>query len=219
MLISLFMEPKADVILKYFGNLSDAQQEQIRVMLKLYPEWNEKINVISRKDIDNLEINHILHSMAIGKFINFTPGTTVLDFGTGGGFPGLPLAVLFPDVNFHLMDRTGKKVRVAQEIAEAAGIRNVTFEHGDVAECRQHFDFVVSRAVMSQEDLIKICRKNIKKEQKNALPNGLITLKGGDLQNELRRLLPQSEVVDVSNYFNEDFFKEKHIVYTSIQPK
>lgn len=194
--------------------MSDLQKEQLETMMRLYPEWNAKINVISRKDIENLEINHILHSLAIAKFIRFTPGSRILDLGTGGGFPGMPLAVLFPDVSFHLVDRTGKKLKVAQEIAEACGLKNVTFQHGDVAECKDKFDFVVSRAVMPQADLLKICRKNILPENKNALPNGLIALKGGDLQEELRPIKNKSEVVEINNYFDEDFFKGKKIVYT-----
>jgi len=205
-----------DYITKYFPDLSERQLEQFETMSRLYPEWNAKINVISRKDIDNLEINHILHSLAIAKFLKFSPGSRILDFGTGGGFPGIPLAVMFPDVSFHLVDRTGKKLRVASEIATACGLRNVTFMHGDVAECKDKFDFVVSRAVMPQADLLKICRKNISSEQRNALPNGLITLKGGELGSELKAIGRNSEVVDVNNYFNEEFFKEKRVVYTSL---
>lgn len=165
-------------ISRHFPNLSPTQLDQFEAMMRLYPDWNAKINVISRKDIDNLEINHLLHSLAIAKFIRFTPGSRVLDFGTGGGLPGLPLAVMMPDVHFHLMDRTGKKITVAREIAKSCGLNNVTFAHGDVAECKEKFDFVVSRAVMPQPDLLKICSKNISDEQRNALPNGLITLKG-----------------------------------------
>lgn len=205
-----------DYITKYFPDLSERQREQFETMSRLYPEWNAKINVISRKDIDNLEINHILHSLAIAKFLKFSPGSRILDFGTGGGFPGIPLAVMFPDVSFHLVDRTGKKLRVASEIATACGLSNVTFMHGDVAECKDKFDFVVSRAVMPQADLLKICRKNISSEQRNALPNGLITLKGGELRAELKAIGRNSEVVDVNNYFDEEFFKEKRVVYTSL---
>lgn len=205
-----------EYITKYFPELSERQREQFAVMMRLYPEWNAKINVISRKDIDNLEINHILHSLAIAKFIRFTPDSRVMDFGCGGGFPGIPLSVMFPDVHFHLIDRTGKKVRVAQEVAAACGLTNVTFQHGDVAECKEKFDFVVSRAVMPQADLLKVCHKNFSTEEKNALPNGLITLKGGELGNELKTLKSKSEVVGVNNYFDEEFFKEKKIVYTAV---
>ncbi|MDE5882835.1 MAG: 16S rRNA (guanine(527)-N(7))-methyltransferase RsmG, partial [Muribaculaceae bacterium] len=203
-----------DYILKYFPNLTELQREQLNKMTELYPEWNEKINVISRKDIDNVEINHLLHSLAIAKFINFTPGSRVMDFGSGGGLPGLPLAVLFPEVHFHLIDRIGKKIKVAKEIADAVGLKNVTFQHGDSGECHETFDFVVSRAVMPQADLVKLSRKNISSKQHNALPNGVIALKGGDLEAEIRPLKSRTEVVDIANYFEEPFFSTKKIVYT-----
>ena len=205
-----------ETILKYFPNLSDTQKEQFSKMLELYPEWNEKINVISRKDIENLETNHILHSLAIAKFIDFKPGSTVMDFGSGGGLPGLPLAVVFPDVHFHLIDRIGKKIRVATEIANAIGLKNVSFQHGDSGECHDKFDFVVSRAVMPQDELVKLAKKNVSAAQRNALPNGIITLKGGDLNAELRSLKANTEEVEIKNYFDEPFFATKKIVYTSV---
>lgn len=203
-------------IKKYFPSLTPRQIEQFETMMRLYPEWNAKINVISRKDIDNLEVNHILHSLAIAKFLKFTPGSKVLDFGTGGGFPGIPLAVVFPEVSFHLVDRTGKKIKVASEIAAAIGLDNVTFHHGDVSECKDKFDFIVSRAVMSQQDLVKAGRKNISDRQKNAVPNGLITLKGGNLDADLGNLRQQSEIIGIDNWFDEEVFKTKSLVYTPI---
>lgn len=205
-----------DHILKYFPNLSEQQRAQLEKMTVLYPEWNEKINVISRKDIGNLEVNHLLHSLAIAKFINFKPGSRILDFGSGGGLPGLPLAVLFPEVHFHLIDRVGKKITVAREIADAIGLKNVSFQHGDSGECHEKFDFVVSRAVMPQPDLVKLSRKNISAIQRNGIPNGVIALKGGELQEELKPLKSKTEVVEIDNYFSEPFFSTKKIVYTIV---
>lgn len=207
----------AEIIEKYFPGLTDLQRTQFDTMMRLYPDWNGKINVISRKDIDNLEVNHLLHSLAVAKFINFASGSRVLDFGTGGGLPGLPLAVMNPDTEFLLVDRTGKKLKVAEDIARQCGLTNVRFFHGDVAEVKEKFDFVVSRAVMPQQDLLRICRKNIAKDgQKNAVPNGLITLKGGDVHAELGPLEKITEQVELSGYFDEPFFKTKKLLYTPI---
>lgn len=203
-----------ETVNKYFPNLSSRQIDQISTMMRLYPEWNEKINVISRRDIDNLEVNHILHSLAIAKFIDFKPGTRLMDFGAGGGFPSLPLAVLFPEVHFHLVDRVGKKLKVAAAVAEAAGLKNVTFQHGDSGECHKKFDFVISRAVMPQNDLVRLSTKNISDIQRNALPNGVIALKGGDLSAEIKPIAQRTEVTDIKNYFDEPFFDTKKIVYT-----
>lgn len=203
-------------ILKYFPELTHKQREQFETMTRAYREWNDKINVVSRKDIDNLETNHILHSLAIAKFIKFQPGSTVIDLGTGGGFPAIPLAVLFPDTHFVLIDRTQKKLKVAEAVAKECGIENVSFFHGDFAEYKEKADFVVSRAVMPQPDLIKLVVKNISREQNNALPNGLITLKGGNLDGELKGIKKPMETVEIRDYFDEPFFETKKIIYTQI---
>ena len=203
----------ADIILKYFPQLTEEQQRQFDALDALYREWNAKINVISRKDIDNLYEHHILHSLAIAKVINFRPGTEILDFGTGGGFPGIPLAILFPECKFKLIDGTGKRIRVAQEVAKAIGLKNCQPEHLRGEDEKGKYDFVVSRAVMPLPDLVKIVRKNIAKTQQNALPNGVICLKGGDLQAELRPFYKIVETTDISTFFKEEWFKEKHVIY------
>lgn len=201
---------------KYFPDLSDRQKQQFDTLASVCREWNDKINVISRKDIDNIEVNHILHSLAIGRFLRFEPGSVVIDLGTGGGFPGIPLAILFPEVKFHLVDRVGKKLKVAEAVAEACVLQNVSFQHGDFGECKLPADFVVSRAVMPQPDLVKLVRKNISKESRNAVPNGLISLKGGELEGELKSVRNATEVVGIDTYFDEPFFSTKKIVYTTI---
>ena len=200
-------------ILKYFPELSEEQRNQMAQLETLYPEWNAKINVISRKDIDNLEVNHILHSLGIVKFVKFTPGTRVMDLGTGGGFPAIPLAVYYPEVTFHLVDRIGKKLKVAQDIAERIGLTNVTFQHGDVKEVKGKFDFVVSRAVMDLGDMVPLVKRFIGSEDRNAVPNGLICLKGGDLTGEVQPFKNQVLIDELSSYFKEDFFKTKKILY------
>lgn len=205
-----------EVILKYFPELTETQKSQFEKLMILYPEWNEKINVISRKDIQNLEVNHILHSLAIAKFLKFANGSRVLDFGTGGGFPGIPLAIMFPNIHFHLIDRIAKKLKVASSIADEIGLKNTSFQHGDIMECRERFDFVVSRAVMTLPDLVNLSKKNIAKEQKNGLPNGLITLKGGDLNSEIKPYTSKCMIEDIGQYFNESFFETKKIVYLPI---
>ena len=200
-------------ILKYFPELSETQRLQMEQLETLYPEWNAKINVISRKDIDNLEINHILHSLALVKFVQFTPGTRVMDLGTGGGFPAIPLAIYYPEVTFHLVDRIGKKLRVSSDIAERIGLTNVTFQHGDVKEVKGKFDFVVSRAVMDLGDMVPLVKRLIDSEDRNAVPNGLLCLKGGDLTAEVQKFKNQVLIDDLSHYFKEDFFKTKKILY------
>lgn len=204
------------IITKYFPNLTEHQHQQFVELLKMYPYWNDKINVISRKDICNLEINHILHSLSIAKFISFTDGTSVLDFGTGGGLPALPLAVLFPHVQFHLVDRVGKKLRVAQDIAQNAGINNISIQHGDIKEVKGKYDFVVSRAVMELSQMVPLLQRLIANKSNNAMPNGLITLKGGDLTSEIAPYSAKVIVDELNNYFEEDFFKTKKIVYLPI---
>lgn len=205
-----------ETITRYFPALTTEQKEQFAALYDLYFDWNSKINVISRKDIENLYLHHVLHSLAIAKYITFKPGTTIMDMGCGGGFPGIPLAIMFPDVQFHLVDSIGKKVRVAGEIANAIGLKNVRTSHSRAEEIKEKYSFVVSRAVMQLPDLVKICRKNISKEQKNALPNGIICLKGGDITHELLPFKNVSETIDISNYYSEEFFKDKKIVYVQI---
>ena len=200
-------------ILKYFPELTDTQRTQMSQLEVLYPEWNAKINVISRKDIGNLEINHILHSLGLVKFVKFMPGTRVMDLGPGGGLPGIPLAIYYPQVTFHLVDRIGKKLKVAQDIAERIGLTNVTFQHGDVKEVKGKFDFVVSRAVMDLGDLVPLVKRFIDSEDRNAVPNGLICLKGGDLKGEVQKFKNKVLIDELSSYFKEEFFKTKKVLY------
>ena len=204
-------------ILKYFTALTEEQQRQLEMLDALYREWNAKINVISRKDIDNLYEHHVLHSMAIAKIANFRPGTKILDFGTGGGFPGVPLAILFPECQFKLIDGTGKKIRVAQEVCNAIGLKNCQPTHLRGEEEKGKYDFIVSRAVMPLPDLVKIVRKNIAKTQHNALPNGILCLKGGNLQGEIQPFYKIAQTTDISNFFAEPWFKEqKYVIYLPI---
>lgn len=202
-----------DKILKYFPELTETQKEQFAALDELYHEWNAKINVISRKDIDNLYEHHVLHSISIAKALKFRPGTKVLDFGCGGGFPGVPLAIIFPETQFRLIDGTGKKVRVAHEISQAIGLKNVDACHIRGEEERGQYDFVVSRAVMPLPDLVKIVRKNISRNHSNSIANGIICLKGGNLDEELKPFRNVVEKTELSVFFNEEWFKEKYLIY------
>ena len=199
------------IISDYF-RLSDRQAEQFAQLDTLYRDWNSKINVISRKDIDNLYEHHVLHSLAIAKLVPFQPDTTIMDVGTGGGFPGIPLAILFPECRFLLIDSIGKKIKVASEVAKALGLTNVICKQERVEEEKQKFDFVVSRAVMPLPDLVKLVRKNISKKHRNAVPNGLVVLKGGDLKEELRPF-KEAEVTPCSLYFKGEWFETKQVIY------
>lgn len=198
-------------ILKYFTYLTDKQKQQFAALFDLYKDWNEKINVISRKDIDNLYLHHVLHSLAIAKAVSFRPGTRILDFGTGGGFPGIPLAILFPETQFKMIDGTGKKIRVVNEVATAIGLENVEAVHLRGEEEKGKYDFVVSRAVMPLPDLMKIVKKNVGKEQRNSLPNGVICLKGGNVEGEMRPFKKIAEATEITNWFDEDWFKENSL--------
>lgn len=205
-----------DIILKYFPNLTEEQVKKFRMLDGLYHEWNAKINVISRKDIDNLYEHHVLHSLSIAELIRFKPGTKVMDLGTGGGFPGIPLAILFPEASFHLVDSIGKKIKVCQEIVNALKLQNVTTQWCRAEEIKDKYHFVVSRAVMPLSDLVKIIRKNISKEQINGLPNGIICLKGGELEHETLPLKNQTQIYPLTDYFDEPFFETKKVVYTQL---
>ncbi len=205
-----------DIILKYFPDITEEQKKQFAALYDLYTEWNAKINVISRKDIENLYEHHVLHSLGIARVIQFRTESRIMDLGTGGGFPGIPLAILFPEVHFHLVDSIGKKVRVATEVATAIGLKNVTFRHARAEEEKQTFDFVVSRAVMPLADLIKIIKKNISVKQQNALPNGLICLKGGELEHEAMPFKHKTVMHNLSDEFEEEFFKTKKVVYVTV---
>lgn len=204
-----------ELILKYFPDLTEEQKRQFAALYDLYTDWNSKINVISRKDIGNLYEHHVLHSLGIAKVIRFSPGTKIMDLGTGGGFPGIPLAILFPEVQFHLVDSIGKKVRVATEVAGSIGLKNVTTRHARAEEEKQLFDFVVSRAVMPLTDLLKIIRKNISPKQQNALPNGLICLKGGELERETMPVKNKTTMWNLKEFFGEEFFETKKVVYVA----
>lgn len=203
-------------ILKYFPGLTDTQRERFAALGDLYSDWNSKINVISRKDIDNLYTHHVLHSLAIAKFLTPAEGSRILDMGTGGGFPGIPLAIMWPDCKFHLIDRIGKKLKVAEAVADSIGLDNVTFQHGDIGECRDKFDFVVSRAVMTLDQLVPLVTKNIGHADRSKLPDGLICLKGGDLQAEIGNTRRPVLEIPVSDWFDEEYFSTKKLLYVRL---
>ncbi|MDR2389215.1 MAG: 16S rRNA (guanine(527)-N(7))-methyltransferase RsmG [Tannerellaceae bacterium] len=200
-------------LLDCFPELTPGQQQQIEALYPLYAEWNAKINVISRKDIGNLYTRHVLHSLGIVRLLRFTPATEVMDLGSGGGFPGIPLAIYFPRVHFCLLEATAKKIRVAQEVARAIGLENLSFRHGRAEEETAQYDFVVSRGVMPLADQVKLIGRNIKKQQQNALPNGLITLKGGDLTHETAPFARKALRLELKEYFHDPYFKTKQVVY------
>lgn len=205
-----------EIITRYFPDLTQSQIEAFSRLEALYADWNAKINVISRADTGNLYTRHVLHSLAIAKFLgNLPEGVTIMDLGTGGGFPGIPLAIYYPQCRFHLIDRIGKKIRVASDIAAQTGLTNVTFQHGDSGECHQTFDYVVSRAVMPLDALVKACARNIKHD-KLPTPPGLICLKGGNLDDEIKASKRDAVVVPVSDYFSEEFFDTKQIIYVPL---
>ena len=200
------------IISDYF-QLTEHQEQQFAALDVLYRDWNSKINVISRKDIDNLYEHHVLHSLAIAKVLPFQPHTEILDVGTGGGFPGIPLAILFPECRFTLIDSIGKKIKVAQEVATALGLTNVECIQERAEEEKRKFDFVVSRAVMPLPDLVRLVQKNVSNKQRNAVPNGLVVLKGGDLKEELRPFQKRAEITEISTLFQGEWFQTKRVIY------
>ena len=207
------MASDIDLIFKYFPNLSPQQKEQFSLLPSLYSDWNEKINVISRKDIEHLGEKHILHSLGIAKVIDFKPGTEILDVGTGGGFPGIPLAIFFPEVKFTLVDSIGKKIKVVNEVAESLKLANVTAKAARAEELKQNFDFIVSRAVTAFPAFYEWVKNKVKKENKNTLANGILYLKGGDLKEELKGFEKKIKLYSLKDYFAEEFFETKKVVY------
>lgn len=208
-----------EILTKYFPDLTDQQMDQFGRLGTLYEEWNAQINVISRKDIEQLYERHVLHSLAIAKVIQFKPRTTVLDVGTGGGFPGIPLAILFPETSFMLIDSIGKKIKVVNEVASALGLTNVTAEHVRVEEVKQKFDFVVSRAVTAFPRFVSMARTKVASQSNNDLPNGILYLKGGDFDEEIEPFRKQIQVYELQSFFQEEFFETKRLIHMSIKNK
>jgi 16S rRNA (guanine527-N7)-methyltransferase len=206
----------ASIINKYFPDLTPKQMGQFGQLQALYADWNEKINVISRKDIENLYVNHVLHSLGIAKVIQFKPGSAVLDVGTGGGFPGIPLAILFPETQFHLVDSIGKKIKVVNAVADSLGLKNVSSDHIRAEEVKGKYDFVVSRAVTRMHEFYEWVQNKIKKENHHQLPNGILYLKGGDLTEEMADLGKPFQLFELSDYFQEEFFETKKVVYVGV---
>ena len=206
------------IIHKYFKNLTEIQIEQFEKLQELYQDWNLKINVVSRKDIDELYLRHVLHSLGIAKVVQFKPQTKVLDVGTGGGFPGIPLAILFPETQFHLVDSIGKKIKVVNEVAEGLGLENVKTTHGRVEEVKDTYDFIVSRAVAQMETFVRWTKGKIAKKQNRELKNGILYLKGGDLTEELQKYT-SATLYDLTDYFDEPFFETKKVVHLGMKFK
>lgn len=205
-----------DIITQYFPKLDPEKKQQFAAMQALYEDWNEKINVISRKDIEHLYLHHVLHSLAIAKVLSFMPGTKVLDVGTGGGFPGIPLAILFPDVHFTLSDTIGKKIKVVAEVAKALNLKNVSPVNERAENIKKEFDFVTGRAVTDLKDVARWVKNKIKQRNINSLPNGLLYLKGGDLQADKTHFKDRMEIFPISSIFNEEWFNEKFVVYVEM---
>lgn len=206
----------ADIIFHYFPDLTETQKKQFTQLFDLYKDWNDKINVISRKDIDNLYINHVLHSLGIAKVMSFKPGASVLDVGTGGGFPGIPLAILFPETQFHLVDSIGKKITVVKGVAEGVGLKNVKAEQARAEQLKGEYDFIVSRAVTRLKEFYGWIHRKTKPESIHDIDNGILYLKGGDLDEELAELKKLHQVFDLSAYFKEEFFETKKVVYVPL---
>ena len=205
-----------DIINKYFSNLSEVQEDKLSQLQELYSYWNDQINVISRKDIDQLYERHVLHSLAIAKLIQFKKGSHILDIGTGGGFPGIPLAILFPDTKFHLVDSIGKKIKVVNEVATALNLDNVTGEHQRAEKVKGSYDFIVSRAVTRMSNFLRFTHNKIKPQSEHTLPNGIIALKGGDLKEELSEITRKSKIFKLDELFEEEFFETKQIVHVEL---